>query len=65
MLGGAKAVGNQLHRCVDEESHKHARRHDFHVRTLLLVEVPGATRSEEIAAQSGAVHDDYEQVEHL
>lgn len=65
MLCGAKTVGNQLYGCVNEESNEDAGRNDFDVWTFLLVQVPGATGSEEISTKSGAVHNDDQQVEDL
>lgn len=65
VLGRAEAERNQLHGRVDEEADEHARRHDFHVRVLLLVQVPGAAGAEEITAIAGTVQDDDNQVDHL
>lgn len=65
MLGGAETVGNQLHSCVYEKSDKHTRCHDFHVRVLLLVQVPCAANAEEITTVAGPVQNDDNQIDHL
>lgn len=65
VLGRAKTERNQLHGRVDEEADKHAGSDDLHVRVLLLVQVPGAARTKEIARIAGPVQDDDNQVNHL
>lgn len=65
MLGRSETVGNQLHGRVDKEADEHARRDDLHVRILLLVQVPGSARSQEIAPISSAIQDDHHKVDYL
>lgn len=55
---GSESVGDQLHGGVDEESDKHSGSEDFGVWTLLLVQVPCSTHSQEVARVSSAVNDD-------
>lgn len=64
-LGRSEAERNQLDRGVDEVTDEHSRCYDFRIGTLFLIEVPGATDAEEVAAITGAVDDQDHQVECL
>lgn len=55
MLSRTKQVGDNLYERVDEVADYDARCDDLGVRVLLLVQVPRATHSEELAIVTGAV----------
>lgn len=65
MGSSSESVCDQLDGGVDDEADEHARSEDFGIRTLLLVQVPCATHSEEFARVSCAVQNDHHNVDDL
>lgn len=55
MLCCPKEIGDDLHERVDEVAHDNPWGHDLGVGILLLVQVPCASHSEELAVVSCAV----------
>lgn len=58
MGSSSESICDQLDSGVDDETDEHTRSEDFRIRTLLLVQVPCATHSQELACVSCAVDDD-------
>lgn len=65
MLGGAKGKCDCVTGGVNEESHHHARGHNFRICALLLVQVPGASNAKELASISPAIQEYDHQVDKL
>ena len=65
MRRSSEAIGDQLHAGVDQVADKDARSEDFSIGTLLLVQVPRSTDSQEVTGVSCAVDDDHHDVDDL